>query len=129
MTLPQKKILIADDDLAICESLQLMLQEDNYVVSTTQDGGMLSRLGKDMPDLILLDVWMSGHDGSHICRELKLREATKHIPVILMSARRDIAEIATAALADDYLAKPFSMRDLLAKVEHSLTRHEHTKNI
>jgi DNA-binding response OmpR family regulator len=113
---PAKKILVADDDLAICESLQLMLEEDGYTVDITQDGGSLKKLQKGMYDLVILDVWMSGHDGSKICMELKADKKTDTIPIILMTARRDAERIALDAGADDFIAKPFSMVDLLNKV-------------
>ncbi len=115
-----KKILVADDDLAICESLQLMLQEEGYEVVITLDGGSLSKLQKGMFDLVLLDVWMSGHDGSKICMNLKADKETQMIPIILMTARRDAERIALDAGADDFLAKPFSMVELLNKVAKQL---------
>ena len=111
-----KKILIADDDLAICESMQLMLQEEGYEVDITLDGGTLKKLQRGMFDLVILDVWMSGHDGSQICIELKANKDTATIPIILMTARREAEKIALDAGADDFIAKPFSMAELLNKV-------------
>jgi CheY-like chemotaxis protein len=68
------------------------------------------------PDLLLLDIWMSGLDGREICKALKLQDHTKHIPIILVSANRDTEQIAHDAGADDFLNKPFDMDDLLRKV-------------
>lgn len=115
-----KKILVADDDLAICESLQLMLQEEGYEVDITLDGSTLKNIQKDVYDLILLDVWMSGHDGSHICRELKSNKETQSLPIIIMTARREAENIAIEAGANDFIAKPFSMSELLEKVAKNI---------
>ena len=111
-----KKILVADDDPAICDSLQFMLEEEGYTVSTTVNGETVQKMTKEFPDLLLLDVWMSGHDGREICKELKQQAATKHIPIILVSASRDIMRSAHEAGANDFVAKPFQMDELLGKV-------------
>ena len=71
----------------------------------------------ELPDLLLLDIWMSGEDGRDICKKLKQSELTKNIPVIMVSASKDIKESALAAGADDFLAKPFEMNELLGKIK------------
>src|SRR5258708_16239759 len=81
-----KKILVADDDLAICDSLQFMLEEEGYSVATTLNGETVQKLEKEFPDLLLLDIWMSWQDGREICNQLKNQLASKHIPIILVSA-------------------------------------------
>jgi CheY-like chemotaxis protein len=73
---------------------------------------------KDFPDLLLLDIWMSGQDGRDICKYLKKNPTTKNIPIILVSASRDIMQSAKNAGADDFIAKPFEMETLLDKVRH-----------
>lgn len=110
------KILVADDDPAICDAMQLMLEEEGYIVITTVDGETIYKMEKEFPDLLLLDIWMSGQDGREICRYLKKKELTKNIPIIMVSASRDIEKSAKEAGADDFLAKPFKMDDLLHKV-------------
>jgi CheY-like chemotaxis protein len=113
----KKKILVADDDPAIVESTALILEEFGYDVITTVDGQTIYKMEADYPDLLLLDIWMSGQDGREICKYLKQQNGTKHIPIIMISASRDIKKSATESGADDFLAKPFAMNDLLQKVE------------
>lgn len=111
-----KKILVADDDLAICEAVQFMLEEEGYRVETMLRGERLYKLDKELPDLLLLDIWLSGQDGREICKYLKKKAATQHIPIIMISASRDMAESVNHAGADDFLAKPFKIDDLLDKI-------------
>ncbi|RYY18818.1 MAG: response regulator [Chitinophagaceae bacterium] len=113
----KKKIIIADDDAGIIDAVSIMLDMAGYDVVATLNGGMLLSLQPEQyPDLILLDIWMSGEDGTEICRALKASEATRQIPVILFSASKEIEQSAFAAGADDFLAKPFEMNDLLNKI-------------
>lgn len=113
----KKKILIADDDPAIVEALDLILTEFGYTVQTSRDGKTFAAIKQNMPHLLLLDVWMSGEDGRKICTQLKKEQVTKNIPVILISASSDMEKSAFAAGANDFLAKPFDMTELLAKIE------------
>lgn len=112
-----KKIMIADDDPGIVDAIEMLLEFEGYEVTSTVDGADVLDLKDDLPDLLLLDIWMSGEDGRDICKKLKQLDATKNIPVIMISASRDIKESAIAAGADDFLAKPFEMNDLLDKIK------------
>ncbi|MCO5936286.1 response regulator [Mucilaginibacter sp. RB4R14] len=112
-----KKIMIADDDPGIVDAIEMMLEFEGYSVTTTVDGATVLDMKEELPDLLLLDIWMSGEDGRDICRKLKSETLTKNIPVIIISASRDIASSAMAAGADDFLAKPFEMDVLLQKIE------------
>ena len=111
-----KKILIADDDPAICDSIKMMLELEGYIVSTTVDGETIYKMEKEYPDLLLLDIWMSGQDGRDICKYLKKETHTKDIPIIMISASRDIRKSAQEAGADDFLEKPFEQEELLKKI-------------
>ncbi len=113
----KKKILVADDDPGILEALTYMLEDEGYEVRTSVDGNVIPIMKDDQPDLLLLDLWMSGQNGSDICRELKSNTNTSHIPVIIISANRDTKAIAFACGADDFLTKPFEMEDLLKMVK------------
>ena len=113
----QKKILVADDDPGIVDAIQIMLETVGYHVSTTVNGSTVRDMKDELPDLLLLDIWMSGQDGRDICRLLKQQATTKHIPIIMVSANKDTAKIAREAGADDFIAKPFEMSELLSKVE------------
>lgn len=112
------KILVADDDAGIVDALQMVLEDADYEVQTTMDGSSVLKVDhKTLPDVILLDIWMSGEDGRDICRNLKSRRETMNIPIIMISATGDLANSAKAAGADDFLPKPFHMEHLLEKVE------------
>jgi DNA-binding response OmpR family regulator len=112
-----KKIMIADDDPGIVDAVSMLLEFEGYEVTSTVDGSTVLDMKDELPDLLLLDIWMSGDDGRDICRKLKATIATKNIPVIMVSASRDIAASAMAAGADDFLTKPFEMDVLLQKIE------------
>ncbi len=112
----KKKILIADDDPSICDSVKMMLELEGYDVDTTVDGETIYKMEKEYPDLLLLDIWMSGQDGRDICKYLKKEAHTKHIPIIMVSASRDIKTSAQEAGADDFLEKPFEQEELLKKI-------------
>jgi len=116
-----KKIMIADDDPGIVDAIEMLLEFEGYKVIQTFDGHTISDMENQLPDLLLLDIWMSGQDGRDVCKKLKQAESTRDIPIIMVSASHNIEESALAAGADDFLAKPFEMNDLLTKI-HNLTK-------
>lgn len=109
--------MIADDDPGIVDAVEMLLEFEGYEVSSTIDGSTVLDMKTELPDLLLLDIWMSGEDGRDICKKLKQIELTKNIPVIMVSASKDIKESALQAGADDFLAKPFEMNELLSKIK------------
>jgi DNA-binding response OmpR family regulator len=112
-----KRLLVVDDDPDILQFLQLIFEDEGYEVSVCAKGPYLEQLHKDeLPNLIFLDVFLSGKDGREIVKYLKSQEETKHIPVIMSSAHPKTEATARAAGADDFLAKPFDIDVLLAKV-------------
>ncbi len=113
----KKRILVADDDVDILEVLTLILEESGYEVETTSDGNTLRTVEQHMPDLLLLDIWMSGWHGRDICRFLKSQEATKNLPIVLFSANRETQQIAAEAGANDFIMKPFELGNLLETIE------------
>lgn len=113
----KKKIMIAEDDTGILEAMQLMLEDAGYEVTTTVDGRTVQDMKDDLPDVLLLDIWMSGMDGTGICQHLKSQNSTKHMPIILCSANKDTQKLAKGCGADDFIAKPFEMVDFLSKVK------------
>jgi len=121
MTQSCKKIMIADDDPGIVDAIGMLLEFEGYKVISTVDGLTVLDMENELPDLLLLDIRMSGEDGREICKKLKQVETTKNIPIIMVSASYGIKESALAAGADDFLAKPFEMNDLLNKIK-SLTQ-------
>ena len=117
-----KKILVADDDHGILEAIQYMLESEGYQVSTTDNGSEVLKLTDDFPNLILLDVWMSGQDGRQVCSKLKHQAKTRNIPIIMISANNETSQTVFEAGADDFLAKPFEIDDLLLKVDQHLQK-------
>lgn len=121
MTDPQQKtIMIADDDPGIVDAIEMLLEFEGYDVRSTVNGGAVLEMTENLPDVLLLDIWMSGDDGRDICKKLKQDNATRNMPVIMMSASRDIKQSAMEAGADDFLAKPFEMNELLIKIKSQL---------
>lgn len=118
----RKKIMIADDDPGIIDAICIMLEFEGYEVSCTVNGATVKDMKDEYPDLLVLDIWMSGQDGREICRFLKKGEETKDIPILMISASKDIRQSALDSGADDFLAKPFEMNDLLGKVDELLHR-------
>jgi CheY-like chemotaxis protein len=117
-----KKILVVDDEPDILEFLQVILEEEGYTVATTDKGEYVEKLHDGgLPDLILLDVLLSGKDGREIVKQLKSQEETKHIPVIMFSAHPSAEATARACGAEDFVAKPFDIPVLLEKVEQYLS--------
>jgi DNA-binding response OmpR family regulator len=115
--LPQKNtIVVVDDDPSILEAMKMILEFNNYHVVTIGDGEILTKLALIQPKLLFLDICMSGVDGRDICKSLKAADATKDITVVMISASCDLEDVIKGTGADDYLAKPFELRDLLSKV-------------
>jgi DNA-binding response OmpR family regulator len=112
-----KKVVLVDDDPDILEAIQAMLEDEGYIVVTTRRGEEVEAISlSEQPDIIVLDMLLSGKDGREIARQLKSQESTKHIPILMLSAHPGGAKEAQAFEVNDFLAKPFEMEDLLAKV-------------
>jgi len=115
------KILVIDDAPEILEVLQQMLALDGYdVVAESSGAKVLPLLDAQQPDLLLLDVWLPGYDGRDLCRQIKQQETLRHIPILLMSAHRDVQQIAAQTGADGSLQKPFQMSTLLTTIASAL---------
>jgi len=115
------KILVVDDDTDILSVMEILLKMKGFEVEVTTRGeNTFPKIESFKPDLILLDVLISGHDGRTICRELKARKETSHIPVIMFSAHPGAAASILQYGADDFIAKPFDVANLLQKVKYQL---------
>jgi two-component system OmpR family response regulator len=117
-------IAVVDDHREIRELIAKYLQQQGYRVSTAENGAALRRLvERGAPDLVVLDVMMPGEDGLTICRELRSRSGPD-IPVIFLTARTDETDrvVGLELGADDYVVKPFSSRELLARIKAVLRR-------
>jgi DNA-binding response OmpR family regulator len=117
-----KRILVADDDPGIGDMLHEMLSDAGYEVAIEVDGLAIQQMAEPLPDLLFLDIRLSGTDGRTICRQLKSQEATRSLPIILLSAHKDIRQMASESGADDFLAKPFEMGELLTLVAKYVDR-------
>lgn len=122
----KEKILIADDDPAILDALKMMLEIWDYDVEAVSDGSVLPRVKTSKPELLLLDIRMSGANGLDICKQIKQNQRTKNIPVILFSANQDIRQSTKEAGANDFIAKPFNIAELLGKIEKNLVNRKLT---
>jgi DNA-binding response OmpR family regulator len=117
-----EKILVVDDEISLQETVAYNLKKQGYDVQTTGDGTEALDLAREMqPDLIILDVMLPGLDGFEICRILRKEMTT---PVLMLTARDDEIDrvVGLEVGADDYMAKPFSMRELIARVKAMLRR-------
>jgi CheY-like chemotaxis protein len=116
-----KKILVVDDDDGILEVVQIVLEGEGYLVETCKNGACLQEYAAQSPDLILLDVLLSGEDGRELCKKLKQNELTRHIPIVMLSAHSDASKIVDGSGADDFLEKPFDVDVLIEMVDRYLT--------
>ena len=121
----QKRILVVEDDRDISELIRYNLERDGYEVSVVFDGFQaVDYAEKIKPDLILLDLMLPGVDGLDICRHLKSENELKNIPVIILTAKSEEADVIVGLQmgADDYIVKPFSPKVLLARVKAVMRR-------
>jgi DNA-binding response OmpR family regulator len=117
-----EKILVVDDEISLQETLAYNLKKEGYLVDVAGDGPTAIDLARQSkPDLIILDIMLPGLDGFEVCRILRKEMST---PVLMLTARDDEIDrvVGLEVGADDYLAKPFSMRELIARVKALLRR-------
>ena len=114
----KKKILITDDDPGLQDMFKIILEKAGYSVKVLTNGNEILQNNFLLPDLFLLDKQLSGIDGIDICKYLKSKKRTCHIPVIMVSANPNIGALSEQAGADDYIEKPFQVKDLLKIIEH-----------
>ncbi|WP_043768026.1 response regulator transcription factor [Algiphilus aromaticivorans] len=122
-TTPPARVLVVDDEPGIVTSLEFLLKQAGFTVSTATDGDSgLEKAQAERPDLILLDIMMPGRDGFEVCQTLRADPAMANTKIVMLTARsRDAEQAKGLALgADDYITKPFSTRDLVARVQELL---------
>jgi two-component system response regulator VicR len=119
-----KKILVVDDEKPIADILQFNLKKEGYEVQCAYDGNKaLEMVEEIMPDIILLDIMLPQRDGMEVCREIRKKY---DMPIIMLTAKdSEIDKVLGLELgADDYVTKPFSTRELIARVKANLRRHQ-----
>lgn len=124
----KKTVLVADDDPAIVDAIQIMLEDEGYCVYTSLGNNSVHMIKKIKPDIVLLDIWMSGQDGREIAKLLKNHPLTRTIPIIMISASRDIHQSALSSGADDFLEKPFEISNLLTLINKHLKPKQFISN-
>ena len=119
------KILVVDDDANIREVLCFALAKAGYATCTAENGAQaLTRYAAERPDLVVLDILMPELDGTEVCRQLRARTGERQVPIIFLSSKDDEVDriVGLELGGDDYLGKPFSPRELVARVKACLRR-------
>ncbi len=113
-----KKIIVVDDDLGILDAVSLILEDAGYTTLAISDGNkVFKKIEKFTPDIILLDVLLSGTDGRVLCRQLKDDPQTKAIPIVMISAHPTAKLTIKEYGANAFLPKPFEAKELLKIIE------------
>src|SRR5256886_12563826 len=118
-----EKILVVEDDLAVQKALRRLFESEDYAVELTPDGKTgLEAFRSSPPSAVVLDLRLPGLPGHDLCREIKKKAPS--LPVIVLSAKADVADkvLLLELGADDYVTKPFSPRELLARLQAALRR-------
>ncbi|MEF9919033.1 MAG: response regulator transcription factor [Eubacterium sp.] len=126
-----KKILIVEDELNIYELIKFNLEAQGFTVEGIHEGlGVLSKINHFRPDLIILDLMLPGKDGITICREIRADKEMSYIPIVMLTAKSEEFDkvLGLEMGADDYITKPFSVKELYARIKAVLRRTEQIKS-
>lgn len=117
------KLLIIDDDEDISAMLFLLLRSKNYEVAVvTKSEDIFQKIKSFQPEIILMDVFLTGYDGRVICKQLKFHPDSKHIPVIMVSGHDDVSQTVAQYGASDFIRKPFSSEEVISKINMQLEK-------
>src|SRR5580658_2912889 len=122
-----EKILVIEDDAAVRRALRRTFESAGFDVSVASDGAMaMETFRATMPQLVILDLWLPGKSGQDLCREIK--HECFSVPILVLSAASDVMDkvLLLELGSDDYLTKPFSPRELLARVRAAVRRLNQT---
>jgi phosphate regulon transcriptional regulator PhoB len=123
-----KNILVVDDEKDIVELIAYNLEREDYAVVKAYDGRQaLAEIGKSMPDLMILDLMMPGMSGLDVCRIVRSEYGSKHLPIVMLTAKSDLSDkiLGLELGADDYVTKPFNIRELFARIRAVMRRVDH----
>lgn len=113
-----RKILIAEDDEAILEVIKTILESEGYQVLAPRNvQEIFDMVKREQPSILLLDIWLRGHDGAQVAKDLKAHPQTQQIPIVMMSANNETERIAKEVKADGFLLKPFTIDELLEVIQ------------
>src|SRR5579883_1559209 len=127
---PAPTVLVIDDQENIVEFIKLGLKYEGFLVEAAADGPQgLAAAQRINPDLIILDIMLPGMDGLEVCRRLRANPTTKDIPILMLTAKDDVSDRITGldTGADDYLTKPFSFEELVARIRAILRRQSRAR--
>lgn len=123
----KNKILVVDDDSGIGEMLKTLLEFYGYEVTVTEVPDKAAELIVEKNiDLVMLDMLISGVDGTDVCARLRENDKTADIPILMMSALHNAGEKCKKAGADEFIAKPFEMEELIARIKEVLEKRQNT---
>lgn len=112
-----KKIMVCDDDQGILDVLEMLLESEGFTVFTEINStNLIKQIQIDKPDLILLDLWMPLLSGDQVLKAIRNTQDIKDLPVIVLSASVDGDDIAADAGANDFVAKPFDLDNIVSKI-------------
>ena len=121
------KILVIEDEPDILEVIQYNIEREGHKVIACRDGEQgLSRIRTENPDLVILDLMLPGMDGNEVCQQVKADSVTRAIPIIMLTAKSEESDVVLGLGlgADDYITKPFSPRELMARISVTLRRNQ-----
>ena len=119
-----RRILVVDDDIALAEMIGIVLRSEGFDPTFCADGAQAVEVYRSSaPDLVLLDLMLPGLDGIEVCRQIR---AESDVPIVMLTAKSDTLDVVRGleSGADDYVAKPFKPKELVARVRARLRRHE-----
>ena len=123
------RILVIEDEKSFSEPLSFLLGKEGYAVEVAADGNeAISKFDKSGADLVLLDLMLPGISGTEVCKQIR---ATSNVPIIMLTAKDDEVDkvVGLELGADDYVTKPFSMRELMARVRAVLRRRNDVEDL
>ena len=121
----KKNILVVDDDPDIGTMLKMMLEYKGYAVTLLSNANQTEpQLSNGVTDLVILDMLIAGTNGTDVCRSIRSNPLSAGVPVLMISALPDARKVCIDAGADDFISKPFEMKELLSRITHLLTGAE-----